>query len=463
MSIQDQMFKEQSEKKIFEQAREYAYEYLEGINEMDVFPSEENLQKLNAFDEALSNEQSSASSIIKLLHEIGTLGTIAQTGGRYFGFVNGGAVPVSIATKWLSDFWDQCGGLYLSSPINAKLEAVCEKWLKDIFGLPEETVAGFVSGTSLANVSALAAARYRLLLNQGWDINQKGLMGAPPLKIIAHKQSHTSVMKALTLIGFGRENVLWMDADEQGRMLTDQLPEIDNSTLILLQVGNVNTGAFDPFTEICEKANEVGAWVHVDGAFGLWAAATKSMSYLTEGMNKASSWAVDGHKTLNTPYDCGIVMCRDSEALITALQTTASYIIYSDKRDPILYTPEMSKRSRAIELWATMKYLGKDGIDEMITSFNHRAKQLAEGLKESGFELLNEVVYNQVLVRCENEELTKSTLKSIQESGECWCGGSIWEGQTAIRVSVCSWATTEADIERTINVFARSMNAHLIP
>ena len=287
-------------------------------------------------------------------------------------------------------------------------------------------------------------------------------MGSPPLKIIAHQQSHTSVMKALTLIGFGKENVLWMDADEQGRMITDQLPEIDNSTLILLQAGNVNTGAFDPFEEICEKANQVGAWVHVDGAFGLWAAATKSMSYLTEGMNKASSWAVDGHKTLNTPYDCGIVMCRDSEALITALQTTASYIIYSDKRDPILYTPEMSKRSRAIELWATMKYLGKDGIDEMVTGFNIKAKQLAEGLKANGFELLNDVVYNQVLVRCENEELTKSTLKTIQESGECWCGGSIWDGKAAIRISVCSWATTEKDINRTINVFARSLKAQMV-
>ncbi len=456
MTIQQRMTKELYGKEVFEQARNHAYEYIDGIEEMDVFPTESNLENMLHFDESMPSEPGSATEILQQLHQYGSPATIAQLGGRYFGFVNGGAVPAALGAKWLSDVWDQCGGLYLTSPINAKLESVCERWLKTIFKLPDETIAGFVSGTSMANLCGLAAARYQLLKNLNWDINENGLNGAPELRIIAHDQVHASVKKTLSMLGYGKKSIEWVPSDEQGKLILSQLPNLDKSCMVLLQAGNANTGAFDDFDTVCDLANKVGAWVHIDGAFGLWAAASNSLSHLTKGMEKASSWAVDGHKTLNTPYDSGIILCKYPDALISALQATGEYIIYSDQRDPLLYTPELSKRSRAIELWATMKYLGKSGIDEMVTTFHLRAKQLEQGLREIGFQVINEVVFNQVLVAAETEDKTKKIIEYLQKSGECWLGGSTWQGKAVIRISICSWMTTENDIQRTIQLFDKA-------
>jgi len=458
MSIRLQMLKELREKKIFEQARKYAFDYLEDVDDREVFPTPENLNHIEAFDEPLPNHSTSAENLLQQLHELGSPATIAQAGGRYFGFVNGGAIPVSLGVKWLSDVWDQCAGLYLTSPINAKLEAVCEQWLKEIFNLPESTVAGFVSGTSMANLSALAAARYHLLKNLGWDINENGLNGAPKIRIIAHQQVHASIRKTLAMLGFGRNSIEWIPSDEQGRVVVKELPLLNNSCLVLLQAGNVNTGAYDDFDQVCDLANKAGAWVHIDGAFGLWAAATKSLSYLTKGMEKAASWAVDGHKTLNTPYDSGIVLCRYPEALISALQATGEYLTYSEQRDPLWYGPEMSKRARAVELWACMKYLGRAGIDELVTTLHQRAKQLELGLKAIGVEVLNEVVFNQVLISCGNDEKTKKVIFFVQNSGECWMGASTWNNKAVIRISVCSWRTSEEDIKRTIKIVDKAMS-----
>jgi len=452
------MSKELESKELFDQARSYAFEYLDQVEEMDVFPSKKNLAKLSNFDEELQDESILAEEVLKQLHDFGSPATVAQMGSRYFGFVNGSAVPIALGVKWLTDVWDQCGGLYFASPINSKLEAICENWLKDIFNLPKETVAGFVSGTSTANLCALAAARYQLLKNLGWDVNEDGLYGAPKIRIIAHEQVHASVKKTVALLGIGKKNVEWIPSDDQGRMIVEKLPELDNSCMVLMQAGNANTGAFDDFDTVCDLANKAGAWVHIDGAFGLWAAASKSRGYLTKGMEKASSWAVDGHKTLNTPYDSGIVLCRYPDALISAMQATGEYLIYSDHREPILYATEMSKRSRAIELWATMKYLGKDGIDQMVSTLHLRAEQLARGLMLAGFEVINEVVFNQVLVAGESEEASKEIVNFIQESGECWLGGTVWNGKAAIRISVCSWRTTEEDIDRTIRLFVETKN-----
>ena len=456
MGLQRQMSEELKNKELFEQARSYAYEYIDGIDAMDVFPSQSNLENMKIFDEPLPQASVTAKDILDQLHKFGSPATIAQTGGRYFGFVNGGAIPVSLGVKWLSDVWDQCGGLYLTSPINAMLENVCERWLKEIFNLPKQTVAGFVSGTSMANLCGLSAARFRLLKNLGWDINENGLNGAPKLRIIAHDQVHASIKKTLAMLGYGRKNIEWIPSDNQGKLVLEELPELDESCLVLLQAGNANTGSFDDFDAVCDLANAAGAWVHIDGAFGLWAAASKSLSHLTKGMQKADSWAVDGHKTLNTPYDSGVILCKHPEALISALQATGEYIIYSEQRDPLLYTPELSKRSRAIELWATMKYLGSTGIDEMVTGFHTKAKQLEQGLKEIGFKIINDVVFNQVLVAAENDEMTKQIITYIQQSGECWLGGTTWQGKAAIRISVCSWMTTENDIERTIALFKKA-------
>lgn len=240
--------------------------------------------------------------------------------------------------------------------------------------------------------------------------------------------------------------------------MVDDLPALDESTILILQAGNVNSGSFDDFNAICEIANEAKSWIHIDGAFGLWAAGSTQLEHLTSGIEKADSWSVDGHKTLNMPYDSGIVLCKDKEALVSALQASGSYIVYGDNRDGMLYTPEMSRRARAIELWATMKYLGRQGIDEMVLGLHERARQFAEGLKKNGFRVLNEVVFNQVLVACETDAETEMTLKNLQTLRECWCGGSIWFDEKVIRISVCSWATTEEDVNRCILSFVKARN-----
>ena len=267
---------------------------------------------------------------------------------------------------------------------------------------------------------------------------------------------HSSIKKTFALLGLGKENIEWIPSDEQGRMQIDKMPILDESCLIVLQAGNANTGSFDHFDQVCAAANKAGAWVHVDGAFGLWAAASISLCHLTKGVEKATSWAVDGHKTLNTPYDSGIVLCKEKDALISAMQATGEYIVYSDHRDPMLYSNEMSKRARAVELWATLKYLGKAGIDEIVTHYYTMAKLLEKELKKEGFSIVNDVVFNQVLVACETENQTQTCLSNLQKSGTLWLGGSKWAGKSTIRVSICSWYTSESDIMKTVDAFIKA-------
>ncbi len=457
MTLRYSMHREQQSKSLLEQAKGYAYEYADGAAQRNVFPSKQALANLEQFVEDLPASSGDATAILKQLHEYGSPATTAQTGGRYFGFVNGGILPVTLATKWLSDFWDQNTALYAMSPIASKLEEICERWLRQLFGLPDSTVAGFVSGTSSAILCGLAAARYRLLQNQGWDFNQQGHNGAPALRIIAGRHIHGAVTKAVALLGFGLDNIEWVEGDDQGRILPEQLPQLDGSCIVLLQAGNVNSGSFDPFDGICDRANEVGAWVHIDGAFGLWAGATKRLKHLTQGMEKAHSWSVDGHKTLNTPYDSGILLCRDRDALIMALQASGAYLNFSENRDGMLYTPEMSRRARAIELWAALKYLGADGVDELVYGMHERALQFAEELGAAGFEILNDVVFNQVIVApADKDAETDKILAAIQDSGECWVGGSVWQGKKVIRVSVCSWVTSPEDVSRSVQAFIKA-------
>ena len=456
MTLREKMKSELQSKSIFELAKKYAYECIDAIEEKDVFPQDDALSLLDHFDQPFNVNPTNAEEIIDQLHLYGSPATTAQIGGRYFGFVNGSAIPAALASKWLADVWDQNGGLFYTSAINSKLEQVCENWLKELFNLPQSTVAGFVSGTSTANLCAIAAARYELLKRQGWDVNEKGLMSSPSIRIIAHDQIHSSIKKTLALLGLGKQSVQWIPTDKEGRILVDKLPKFDESTLIILQAGNVNSGAFDDFETICDMAQKANAWVHIDGAFGLWATASSTLKHLSKGMEKASSWAVDGHKTLNTPYDSGIVLCKNSDALISAMQATAEYLVYSDKRDPILYTNEMSKRARAIELWATLKYLGKQGVDELVTGLHTHAKKIAEKLQLNGFTILNDVVYNQILVTCGTEEETTNCLNRLQNSGTIWLGGSTWHNQKVIRISVCSWYTDDDDIEKTIEAFLQA-------
>jgi glutamate/tyrosine decarboxylase-like PLP-dependent enzyme len=457
--LQETMLVPAAQREYFEQVKSYAFTYMDEIFDRNVFPGEAALANLNAFDEPLPEAPGDPAEMLRMLHEYGSPATVAHTGGRYFGLVVGSVFPPVMAAKWLADVWDQISTLYVTSPVLAKLETLCEKWLVELLGLPDECVAGFVSGTSMATLCGLAAGRHAILMRSGWDVNAQGLFGAPPMRVVVGAEAHGTVFKALALLGLGKDRVEMVPVDDQGRMLSANVPGLDKNTLVILQAGNVNSGSFDPLDDICTRATHAGAWVHVDGAFGLWAAASPGKRYLTKGMEKADSWSIDGHKTLNTPYDNGIVLCKHRDALVSAMQATGSYILYSEKRDGMLYTPEMSRRGRAIELWATLKILGKGGVAELVDGLCERAQQFAGQMSAQGFHILNDVVFNQVLVTGDTLEQTSATLNALQQSGECWCGGGRWHETPVIRVSVCSWATTAEDINRTVAAFVRAREA----
>ncbi len=454
--IQDKMFQEIRNKDIFNQAQHYAFDYLESIFDRHVFPTQKAINDLSVFDEALPVKSTNAKHVIEQLNTYGSPATTATLGGRYFGFVCGSTIPVGLAAKNIGTYWDQAPAMHVLSPVGSKLEAVVEKWLVGLFNLPETASAGFVSGTSTANLCGLAAARYRILQRNNWDINKKGLRNAPEIRVIAGKQAHSTVLKAISILGLGNENIEWVDVDDQGRIKPDLIPKLDENTILILQAGNVNSGAFDNFEIICEKAKQTNTWVHIDGAFGLWAHAVDKLKYLTKGIEKATSFAVDGHKTLNTPYDCGIVLCSDQDALTSALHMSGSYIIESSERDGMFFTPEMSRRARIIELWAILKYLGKEGIDNLVLGLHERAVQFAAELTKNGFEVLNDVVFNQVIIACDTDQETEALLKKVQELRACWCGGSSWFGRKVIRISVCSWATTEKDVAHSVQSFVEA-------
>ena len=461
-TLQKKMFAEMRDKSLFEQAQKHAFQYLDEAFQRNVYPTEDALEKLKVFDEDMPQNQSDGSDVIELLHQYGSPATVSQIGGRYFGFVCGSAVPTGLAAKHVATYWDQNSAMYVLSPISAKLESVVESWLKSIFHLPETTVAGFVSGTSNANLCGLAAARYRLLKNLQWDVNSNGLFGAPNIRVVAGREAHSTIIKAIGLLGFGQNSIEFVEVDDQGSIIPDLIFEMNNRTLLILQAGNVNSGSFDDFPRICEKARNAGAWIHIDGAFGLWAGSAEQLKHLTQGIEYAHSWACDGHKTLNTPYDCGIIMCTDREALTEALHMSGSYIVVSKDRDGMSYTPEMSRRARIVELWATLKYLGTSGVDQMITTMHERAVQFADEISAiDGFTVLNKVVFNQVVVCCDSDEITNKVLDKIQSLRECWVGGSVWQGRRVIRVSVCSWATTSDDIATSVRSFAKARSMHV--
>ncbi|MDX1479991.1 MAG: aminotransferase class V-fold PLP-dependent enzyme [Saprospiraceae bacterium] len=442
---------------LFHQVMHGIRAYLGQVEHRHVYPAEQALTSLAVFDEPLANEPVPAAEIIRTLTEYGAPATVASVGGRYYGFVTGSVIPAGMAAKQLATAWDQNSAMQVLSPVCAKLESVVESWLTDLFGLPAGTVAGFVSGTSMANVCGLAAARYRLLERQGWDVNRRGLPGAPALRVVTGRHAHSTVLKAISLLGLGQDRIEWVDVDEQGRIDPEALPQLDDRTLLILQAGNVNSGAFDDVETIAERISGSGAWIHIDGAFGLWAAAAELLRDRTTGIARADSWAVDAHKTLNAPYDSGIVLCRDKEALVSALHMQGGYIVLGE-RDGMFTTPEMSRRSRIIELWATLKSLGRQGIDDLVTGLYARALQFAEEIRAiDGFAVVNEVVFNQVLVQCADDELTDRVIARIQELRTCWVGGSEWFGRRVIRVSICAWTTTPEDITRSVASFAQAI------
>jgi glutamate/tyrosine decarboxylase-like PLP-dependent enzyme len=447
---------EVASKELFEKAKEHALDYMRTAADRRVYPSDEAVERLDSFDEPLQEDPVDARKVLDMLHTIGSPATVAQTGGRYFGFVNGGITPAGLAAKWLADAWDQNAALYVISPVASVLESVCERWLVDLLGLPSGTAAGFVSGTSTATLCGLAAGRDELLRRAGWDAGARGLFGAPEIRVVLGAQAHSSVYKALSLLGLGKERLVSVPVDSAGRIRPDRLPPLDDRTLLVLQAGNVSTGSFDPFDDICRKARAAGCWIHVDGAFGLWAAASRHHRHLTKGMELADSWSADAHKTLNAPYDNGIVFCRSRDALTGAMRMSGSYIVYSEKRDGMSYTPDMSRRARAVELWATLKNLGRRGVAELVDGLCDMAALFAESLRREGFTICSEVCFNQVLVSCGSAEATSAALEGVQKSGECWCGGTTWDGQPAIRISVCSYMTTASDVVRSVRAFVKA-------
>lgn len=456
--IQERMFADRQNLALYNKVIAYGFDYLKKLPKRNVYPTTQALENLKDFDEPMPQSSAEAFEVLDLLQKSGAPATVAMNGSRYFGFVIGSAVPAGMSAKLLATFWDQNTGMFVASPIAGKLELVVEEWLRSIFHLPEGTVAGFVSGTSLANLCGLIAGRYRLLKNQGWDVNQKGLAGAPPIRIIAGREAHSTIMKTIAILGLGLENIHLVDSDEEGRIIPSRIPELDNSTLLILQAGNVHSGAFDDFAAITKKAKQAGAWIHIDGAFGLWAAACDSLAHATKGIEYADSWAVDGHKTLNTPYDSGIALCADKEALASALHLSGGYLILNEERDGMFFTPDMSRRARVIELWATMKYLGLEGIDQIVLNMHERARQFEKELSAlEGFSVLNEVAFNQVVVACDTDLLTEEVLREIQEERICWVGGSTWQNRKVIRISVCSWATTEEDVRMSVASFRSSL------
>jgi glutamate/tyrosine decarboxylase-like PLP-dependent enzyme len=436
-----------------------AARYADEIGNRRVAPRAEDIARLEELGGPLPRKGLDPAQLLSLLDEIGSPATVATAGGRYFGFVIGGTLPAALAANWLAGAWDQNACLYVMSPVAAKIEEIVLAWIIDAFGLPSTCGAGFVTGTTMANFTALAAARTSLFQRKGWDVEENGLFGAPPLRVIVGDEVHVSLLKALALLGLGRSRVTRVPTDNQGRMRSDALPSIDDSTLVCVQAGNVNSGAFDPASEICSRAHDVGAWVHVDGAFGLWAAVSPVYSHLLQGAQSADSWAIDCHKWLNVPYDSGIAVVREEEHLRKAMTLSAAYLQTSGWREPGHYAPEASRRARGIEMWAAMRTLGRDGLRDLVERNCRQAKMFAHGLERAGFRVLNDVVLNQVLVSFGSDQQTLRVIAEVQNEGTCWCGGTQWHGEAAMRISVSNWATTEEDVQRSLAAIVKSANS----
>jgi glutamate/tyrosine decarboxylase-like PLP-dependent enzyme len=395
--------------------------------------------------------------VIKLLDEVITPATMGFSSPRFYGWVIGSVYPVALAADWLTSAWDQNTLMHEASPGSVTLEATAIEWVRSATGLPEGTWGAFTTGTTIGNAAALAAARTAVLADVGWDATAQGLFGAPEVEVIVGEEVHPSLVKALGLVGLGRERVTTVPVDDQGRMRADLLPDITGPAIVCLQAGNVNTGAFDPMDRIIPRAKQAGAWVHVDAAFGFWAAASPTHRHLTAGMELADSWATDCHKYLNVPYDAGLVLVRDPSWLEKVMSVNASYLLPGEiGLDPGLYTPEMSRRARGIPTYAVLRSLGRQGLAELVDRTIGLAQLFAARLTEEGFEVLNDVVLNQVLVSFGTPEETRRVIQQVVEEGVMFAGPTVWQGRTAMRISVSGYATTEEDVARSVDAMVRA-------
>jgi len=431
-------------------AAQRARQYLAGLGGRPVAPPPESLERLTAFDEPLPEGPGDAGETLALLDEAGSPATVATSGGRYFGFVIGGSLPVAVAANWLATAWDQNAALPVMSPVAARLHEVVAGWLIDLLGLPPGSGMVFVTGSAMANTAALAAARDQQLSLVGWDVQAHGLIGAPELTVVIGDHAHSTLVRALGVVGLGRERVVRVPADDQGRMRADRLPDdVRGPVIVCAQAGEVNTGAFDPFIDIVRWARQRGGWVHVDGAFGMWALADPSRAYLTGGLVDADSWSTDGHKWLNVPYDCGIALVRRPEDLRRTFAASAAYLPPYVGFEVSQHTPQASQRARQVDVWAALRTLGRTGVMDLVRRSCDHAVVMAGRLREGGLEVLNEVVLNQVLVRASTDDITSALIDVVQREGTCWCGPTVWQNRPAMRISISGWSTSPDDIDRS--------------
>lgn len=450
---------------LLSQVVDLASAYYDRRDSSPVFPhvTPEQLRKAFGGGAPMPESGQDAGQVIAALAQSAELGLVAHTGPRYFGFVIGGSLPVATAADWLTSAWDQNSGLYATSPAASVVEDVAAAWLLELLGLPRTASVGFVTGCCMANFTGLAAARHFLLRRAGWDVELDGLNGAPPINLILGEEAHVTVHAALRMLGLGTRSIKNVPTDNQGRMIASELARTikgcTGPTIVCAQAGNINTGAFDPLQEISAACREAGAWLHVDGAFGLWAAVSDNLKHLTAGAELADSWATDAHKWLNVPYDCGLIMCAHPESHRAAMNVSASYLVPSDaQRDPCEWVPELSRRGRGFTVYAVLRHLGRSGIRDMIERCCARARQMAELLRQHpGVEILNDVVLNQVLVRFnQSDDFTRTVIQRVQQDGTCWLGGTTWHNMAAMRVSVSNWSTTKKDIELSAQAILRA-------
>ena len=445
---------------LLDYTRRRSLEYLAALAERPVAAAVSSAELRGLLADRLPDAGESAATVIRMLADAAASGTVASTGPRYFGFVIGGNLPAAHAADWLVSTWDQNPAVFVMSPLVAVIEEITAGWLRDLAGLRAGMSVGFVTGCQMASFTALAAARHRVLRHTGWNVEADGLFGAPPIEVLIGEEAHYTIVMALRLLGLGGSRLRRVATDGQGRMRADDLTKALRASrgpcIVCAQAGNVNTGAFDPLAAIADATAERGAWLHVDGAFGLWAAAAPTLAPLVRGIERADSIATDGHKWLNVPYDCGIVFCADPEAHRAAMSLQAAYIIgSSEERDPHEFVPEESRRARAVPVYAALRSLGRSGMAELVERCCRHARRFAEGLRAAGFEVLNDVTLNQVLVAFGDADMTRRTIAAIQQEGTCWCGGTQWQGRTAMRISLSNWRTTEADVERSLEAIVR--------
>ncbi len=455
------------ERELLERTARLARAYLDSLGTRPVPPSASTDELRAALGGPLPEHPADPADVVDALAAAAEPGLMATGSGRFFGFVIGGALPAALAADWLTATWDQNAGLYAVAPAASVVEETAEGWIRDLLGLPDRTSVGFVTGCQMAHVTCLAAARREMLLRAGWDVDEQGLTGAPPIRVVTGARRHVTVDRALRLLGIGRVALHTVGADDQGRLDVDELgAELErpaSPTIVVAQAGEVNTGAFDSFHPVADVAQAAGAWLHVDGAFGLWAAASPQLRHLVDGAERADSWATDAHKWLNVPYDSGLALCAHPEAHRAAMSAHADYLMQAEPgaaRDPLDWTPEFSRRARGFTVYAALRSLGRSGVAALVEQSCAQARCFAAELERlRGAEIMNEVVLNQVLLRFADDATTAAVLRHVQESGRAWMSGTTWDGRDAIRISVSNWSTSDDDVDRTVRAFGDAVTA----